>query len=92
MWLQTGRNRNTFGVLLQRMKAVFQNTLFGVLCLASVVWAAPTQTVPHSKMLVAEPERFCDQTAPAVKQQGQQAASGQELPSLVEGTIRFACW
>lgn len=75
------------------MKAVFQNTLFGVLCLASVVWAAPTQTVvPCFRMMIAETDGFSDKPTQTRKQAEPANCPAADKPSLMEGTIRFACW
>ncbi len=72
------------------MKTVVQNTLFGILCLAGVVWAAPTQTVPVLRMAVAEeaPELSVHE----IHQKPENTSCNSEAPSLLEGTTRFACW
>ena len=74
------------------MKAVFQNTIAGLLCLAGVVLAAPTQSMSHPKsiqntqnpainpanVIQDQPVTVCLETKP--------------MPSIEEGTLRFACW
>ena len=75
------------------MKAVFQNTMIGLLYLAGIVLAAPTQsmsnpsslqnmqnpaTVKMAELTQVEGVGNCTDTVPA--------------PSIEEGTVRFACW
>lgn len=75
------------------MKAVFQNTLYSILCMVTVVLAAPTQTITRSqKMLqaIAKPAEKCIEP---IKNQSFTPVENAEVPiSIEEGTVRFACW
>ncbi|NCI48368.1 hypothetical protein GWC95_00445 [Sediminibacterium roseum] len=92
MWFETRINR----IFLQRksklMKAVFQNTMISLLCLATVVLAAPHQSISLFKSIqnMHNPAKCASN---AVKNQPVTAYNVQAArPSIEEKTIRFACW
>jgi hypothetical protein len=70
------------------MKAVFQNTIVSLLCLAGVVLAAPTQSMSHPKSTqnTQNPANVIQDQAVTV------CLETAARPSLEEGTVRFACW
>lgn len=75
------------------MKAVYQNTLISLLCLASVVLAAPTQTIAHAQKKVQSSARLAEKATESIQDQCVDTDSPAEIPlSIEEGTIRFACW
>jgi hypothetical protein len=74
------------------MKAVFQNTIVSLLCLAGVVLAAPTQSMSHPKSIPNTQKPAVD---PANLVQDQSITVCLEIsakPSIEEGTVRFACY
>jgi hypothetical protein len=74
------------------MKAVFQNTIVGLLCLAGIVLAAPTQSMSHPKS-AANMQNPAITSANALQdQQVMVCLEPATKPSIEEGTIRFACW
>ncbi len=75
------------------MKAVAQNTLFSILCLAGVLWAAPSQTTLSAKTaLYAAPMVTEQVTQPVLTQIVSEPVTTQLPPSVVEGTLRLTCW
>ena len=74
------------------MKAVLKNTILSLLCLASVVLAAPTQSI-----IISQPAE--NQQIPAintinlVQDQTVTACSVKEKAlAITDGSIRFACY
>jgi hypothetical protein len=75
------------------MKAVFQNTLYSILCMVTVVLAAPTQTITRSQKMVQAIVKPAEKGIEAIKNQSITPAKDAESPlSIEEGTVRFACW
>lgn len=74
------------------MKAVFQNTIVSLLCLASVVLAAPTQSLSHPKS-TQNTQNPAISTANAIQDQPVTVClEAAAMPSIEEGMVRFACW
>jgi hypothetical protein len=74
------------------MKAVFQNTMISLLCLATVVLAAPHQSISLFKSL-----QNTHNPAKCLSNQSQNQAVTKApalatMPSIEEKTVRFACW
>jgi predicted transcriptional regulator len=74
------------------MKAVFQNTIVSLLCLAGVVLAAPTQSMSHPKS-TQNTQNPAVNPANAIQDQSVTVClETKTQPSIEEGTVRFACW
>ncbi len=75
------------------MKAVYQNALISLFCLASVVLAAPTQNIAHPQPLIQKMEKSAAKTIDRIDNQCIEPGATPETPlSIEEGTVRFACW
>lgn len=75
------------------MKAVYQNTLLSLFCLASVVLAAPTQNIAHPQPLIQSIEKPVAKPIDCIDNQTVEPNSSKETPlSIEEGSVRFACW
>lgn len=75
------------------MKAVYQNTLLSLFCLASVVLAAPTQNIAHPQPLIQSIEKSTAKTIDRIDNQCIESNVPPEMPlSIEEGSVRFACW
>lgn len=75
------------------MKAVYQNTLLSLFCLASVVLAAPTQNIAHPQPLIQTIEKSAAKPIDCTDNQCVEPDSATEMPlSIEEGSVRFACW
>lgn len=82
-----------FCSIILNMKAVYQNTLLSLFCLASVVLAAPTQNIAHPQPLVQSIERSTAKTIERADNQCIESNVTPEIPlSIEEGSVRFACW
>jgi hypothetical protein len=91
--LQTCINKDTFDSELKTMTTATKNTIYSLLCLASLVLAAPIQSTQYSK------EAKKNQLVPGVKMsflsQSQCVAvylPAEPVPSVMDGTARFSCW
>ncbi len=86
-------NQGYFWGRNQLMKAVAQNTLFSILCMAGVFWAAPTQTPLSAKTILYTAPLVNEYLAqPILTQAVNKPAEIQPTPSVVEGTLRLTCW
>ena len=86
-------NQGYFCSIIQNMKAVFQNTLYSIACMVTVVLAAPTQTITRSQKMVQAIVKPAEKSIEPVKSQPVTPEKATETPiSIEEGTVRFACW
>lgn len=82
-----------FCSIIQNMKAVFQNTLYSIACMVTVVLAAPTQSITQSQKMVQAIAKPAEKSMEPVKNQTVTPEKEIETPiSIEEGTVRFACW
>lgn len=82
-----------FCSIIQNMKAVYQNTLYSIACMVTVVLAAPTQTITQSQKMVQAIVKPVEKSIEPVKSQPVAPEKDIETPiSIEEGTVRFACW
>jgi hypothetical protein len=74
------------------MKAVFQNTMVSLLCLAGVVLAAPTQSMSHPKSIQNTQKTAVNPFNTVQDQSVTVCLETSVQPSIEEGTVRFACY
>jgi hypothetical protein len=74
------------------MKAVFQNTIVSLLCLAGVVLAAPTQSMSHPKSTQNTQKPALVPINGVQDQSVTVCLETMAKPSIEEGSVRFACW